>query len=143
MTKVRLLSRFLNGWHGEYVTNYNTRGSVTYYSDNLDYCLKNAAEGCVIVDKSECGESGVSYVLNGPMVDLRLPENTVKRFNGHETVALMLPGFGGSFQSLAAQAIKDREWRGFDYISLDLYVAAWRGLGARVGRYINGRVEWE
>jgi hypothetical protein len=143
MSKVQLLIRFLRGWHGEYITEYNTCGSITYYSNDLDYCLKDAVEGCVIIDKSECGDDGVSFVINGPMVNLELPENTVKRFSGHEAAAFMLPGLGGDFQSLAAKAVQDREWSGLDYISLDLYVAAWKGLGAKIGYYRNGKVEWD
>jgi len=143
MSKVQLLSRYLNGWHGEYINEWDGRGSVTYYSNDLDYCLKDAAEGCVIIDKSTCGDDGVSFVINGPMVDLKLPENTVNRFSGHETAAIMLPAMGGSFQSLAAKAIKDREWKGLDYISLDLYIAAWKEMGAKVGYYRDGKVEWD
>lgn len=140
--EVQLLSRYLNGWHGEYIGKYG-RGSVTYYSNDLDYCLKDAVEGCVIIDKSVCNDSVISFVINGPMVDLELPENTAKCFSGHDTTGSMLAAFGSGFQFLASQANENREWKGLDYISLDLYVAAWRKLGARIGKYQNGAVEWE
>ena len=143
MSKVQLLHRFLNGWHGEYLTDSGGCGSATYYSNDLDYCLKDAAEGCVIIDKSECGDDGVSFVLNGPMVNLQLPENTIKKFNARKTAELMLPALGGGFQSLAKKAVEDKKWSGLDYISLDLYINAWRSLGAKIGQYKGGKVDWE
>lgn len=142
MSKVQLLTRFLNGWHGEYLINGGS-GSVSYRSDDLNYCLKDAVEGCIIVDKSECGDDAVSFVINGPMVNLQLPPNTIKKFSGRETRAFMLPALGGEFQSLATKALKDEDWGGLDYISLDLYVEAWRGLGAKIGYFRGGKVEWD
>jgi len=84
---------------------------------------------CVVLDRVNVSNEGVSFVLNGPVVDVSLPSGTTKKFGEEkkEEVAFVLP----------------KEWSGLDSISLDLYVAEWCKLGAKVGRVVNGCVKWE
>ena len=141
--KCKLLQIALNGWHGE-----GDRSRVSFYTTHLDDCLDYALESCTILDKSMVAESDLIHnVISGPMVDVSLPPNTVDRFStkDKQTASKMLPGLGGAYSVLAKAAIEEtpEKYGSLDRLSLDLYVDFWRKLGAKVGTYTNGKVQWE
>lgn len=129
-----LVERYRNGWHGQGVHEYGTYsisggGSLKSYADRM-------RDGCAVVDKSTIdSDSAISSIVNGPMPKVTLPDNTVQRFGDRETVIGLAGGLSGDFGELAAKCVRDKTWRGLDYVSVDLYVAAWAQLGARVGRW--------
>lgn len=141
--EVKLMEIFLNGWHGA-----GDNFSVSYRTNNLEHCLKDAMEDCVIIDKRACPNHAVAVaqVMDGPMVDVRLAERTVDKFNREAGDVQMFLGPGGvqgEYRTLLQKAVKDKVWSGLDRVSLDIYTDLWRELGARVGKHTGGEVEWE
>ncbi len=91
------------------------------------------AEGAYIVDKRPCGADGIAAVYSGPMAKVGLPALTISRmWEKDQTFASMLD----------ALACEDTN-KGMTFVSLDIYVALWRNVGARIGRKVNGQIVWE
>lgn len=109
--------------------------SRTTYSD-LESLLATdteLADGAYIFDKRACGDAAVAAVISGPMNDASLPPLTVSRmFEANRT-----------FASVAEALANPDTTRAISSVSLDIYAAFWRGLGARIGRKVNGSIVWE
>jgi len=144
----RLATRGLNGIHADGIgDDLCPKWSLTYYTDTWQQGpFQDLEEGGFAIDKKELlatsGEAR-SMVVNGPMVDITLAPGSIDKFDLHENAELMLPGLGGGYKTLAARAVADRSWTGLDSMSLDLYVAMWRELGARIGQRRGNDIEWE
>lgn len=143
---LKTLERGLNGWHGHGVER-GCKISITFYSNNLDYCLKRAEEGTIIIDKKDMPERAlVDMVLKGPMYDPLLGDDEVKGFSEKEKKALtsMLPGFDRTYTTIALMGVLKKQGLGsLDYVGLDVWVSLWREAGAKIGVVKNNKVEWE
>lgn len=143
---LKTLERGLNGWHGHGVER-GCKFSITFYSNDLDYCLKRAEEGTIIIDKKDMPEDKlIDMVLKGPMYDPLLSKDEINTFSSKEKKVLgdMLPGLDRTFTTIALTSFLKKEGLGsLDYVGLDIWVSLWREHGARIGVYQNGNVEWE
>jgi hypothetical protein len=109
------------------------------------------AAGIPVVDVRDAVDTpaGHSWVFNGPLLDVDLPDGAVDRLP--EVSSLLALGVAGnSFGTLLAdhRRTKQTQDRGsLDTVSLSEYVAGWREHGARIGRFYvengAGRIEWE
>lgn len=138
--KLKLLEKFNNGWHGK-----GDNCSVSFRTTKLERCLKDAAEGCLVVDKYGLGVEAISHAINGPIVDTTLPPNTINKFQIGNQAVLMLGvgGLEGAFKHFLQKKVDFPKWSGLDNVSLDIHVLTWRKLGARVGKVVDGKVVWE
>lgn len=97
----------------------------------LSAYLGDLVDGGVVVDKRTCKEEDIiQWVCSGPMLKESLPDSTHENFERqliHTTL----------------EDILARKIGGFLYIALDLYLALWKYLGARVGRRIGNVIVWE
>lgn len=109
-----------------------TENSVTTFNssipDNRLYpYYGNLVEGGVIVDKRTCQECDVVVMaVNGPILKDELPA-------GHKQSLFDPP----------TPCSDPTECKGFDYISMDLYLKLWRGLGAKIGERRGNLIQWE
>jgi len=119
-----LLANFQGGWYGE-----KPNCSVSGIGNDFERARKYAREGTIIVDGTNL-EYGVvcDLSIRGPVRDLNLPANTYQSLFGQP-------------QSAEGKAYSD--FRSLDAVSLDLWLAEARRLGAKVGTYSNGQVVWE
>lgn len=101
--------------------------SVSIYDTRLDPYLGNLVEGGIVVDKRPCihHEDFVKLVVSGPMVRESLPPKTISR--------LFEPN---------RECLDPKEAGGCDYVSMDLYLQLWEGIGARVGYRRGDYIEW-
>ena len=99
--------------------------------------------GAVVIDKRIPVTERPSLALSMPMVNVDLPKGETEPFTdkARESARYMIPGLGGSFQTLALLA-QDKTYSGLDYVSLDIYASLWRKAGARIGRFTGGRIVW-
>jgi hypothetical protein len=104
----------------------SSRASVTTYDPRLRCEVGNLIEGGVVVDKRTVSSDDlIHYVVAGAMLDLDLPAGHCK-------------GWGDIEPCEDAKARK-----GFDFVSLDLYLKLWRSLGARIGVRKGDEIHWE
>jgi hypothetical protein len=143
-SKLHILKQVKNGWHGQGV-NF----SVTFYTTNIIHCLNSDYDysDCVAIDAHEIDwGKAVDMALKGPMCEPSLPPNTVDKFlDKHKrTLTDMLPGLGGDFKTIGLMTlVSEGTICSLDYVSRDIYVNLWRGAGAKIGKVVNGQVEWE
>lgn len=142
--KCKLLQIALNGWHGE-----GDKCRVSFYTYDLDHCLKDALDGCILLDKRNVEPDRLVHgVVSGPMVDVSLPDDAIDSITDktRKSAGDMAPMMGGLFKVLAnamATEKPTRKYSSFDKIALNLYVDYWRALGALVGIYKDGKVTWQ
>jgi hypothetical protein len=119
-----LLGKFQAGWYGE-----KKNCSLTTYDTELSRVLCHAHEGTVIVDGSECEYGEVCRLsISGPIRDVSLPPNSFRSLFG---------------ETQSAEGKLYSEFRSLDTVSLDLWLAEAKRIGARVGVFRNGQVVWE
>lgn len=108
----------------------STPSSITTYDNRLENYFHRLMEGGTVIDKRPAFalnyDAAVSAVYRGPMLNPKLPEQTVNRL------------FEGNIP--ASQAGKPNS---IDSVSLDVYLAYWRPLGVRVGKRQGDSIVWE
>ncbi len=114
----------------QYNINSTITSSVTIYDNRLSPYYGDVVEGGIIVDKRPCinHEEFYKMVINGPMLKMDLPNQTVELFTFPAT------------QETIADA---RNCGSCDNVSLDLYIKLWKELGAKVGYRRGNVVEWD
>jgi hypothetical protein len=105
--------------------NSKTTSSTEIPDKRLTPYLGELKEGGYVVDKRSCNEKDVIHnVCAGAMLDIDLPEKTRKDWDKE-------------------YPCDDASSSGsMDYISMDLYLKLWEGLGARVGRRAGNVIKW-
>jgi hypothetical protein len=121
------------------------RGST---QSSLSRCGKDALhrlrDGGLFLDKRTCDRLVlVEGVCNGPMLSLRLRADEAELFDEHACLERMEPALGDGFKTLAQHALANRQWRGFDKVGLNIYLAFWRDRGARIGQRQGNEMHWE
>lgn len=107
--------------------------STTIPDNRLMPYLGEVVEGGTVIDKRLCSEGKlIDLVMSGPMLQESLPSRTV---NGaltkdHRTVGIETPA-------------SEAGLKGFDYVSLDLYLELWREAGALIGKRQGEKIVWE
>lgn len=108
-------------------------------------------DGCPVLDTRPAveTEAGFRWVMRGPLVNVDLPDGAEDHMGDPSPImrGAML-GSGNVFGAmLTAQevfrAAEPAEPGPLDSVCIRVYVEGWRKVGARVGRYVNGRIEWE
>jgi hypothetical protein len=100
--------------------------SVTIPDNRLNCYLGDLIENGVVLDKRTCNESDIIFGLfSSPMLDCTLPNASCKRMLG---------------QVESCNDISDL--KGFDYVSLDLYLDYWASKGARIGVRQGNQIHW-
>ena len=100
--------------------------SITTYDKRPECYFWRLADGAPFVDKRPCGEETIyRNVVGGPMVEPSLPDGYVYGFQPPRPAEP-----GEKFGSLTM-------------IATDLYLALWRGLGARIGFRRGNVMAWE
>lgn len=117
------------GAAGPYASGPNPYGppsSITGLRGELEDHFHNLVEGGHVVDKRPVSHAElVRWTVCGPMLDTRLPPQTRSR--------LFEPD----------EPCEDaKTCKGFDMISLDLYLKLWAELGARVGHRVGDTIAW-
>lgn len=101
--------------------------SVTGLWGDLESNYGDVVEGGTIIDKRNVDHAVlVTGVVSGPMLNEDLPPRTRDRL------------FEGQ-----SPATEDDKFGGLDSISMDLYLAIWRKVGARIGQRQGNVVAWE
>lgn len=107
-----------------------SRSSVSglHYSLEDNYCC--LVEGGYVVDNREVyktnAEAAYRQLVSGPMADETLP-----------------PGqFCRTFNQIEPY-VEGMELRGFDFVSLDVFVSLWRKVGSRTGRRQGDNIMWD
>ena len=98
-------------------------------------------EGAFVLDKRAVLEDRPGLAVSMPMVDSELKPEAVDRCP--QPSGAMLAGLQGSFKQLATIKAADPKFSGLDTVSVETFVDLWRKVGARVGRIIDGQIEWE
>jgi len=125
------------------LTSTGGSASLSGYDTKVEARLHQLEDGGVFIDKRLVPESVlVDGVCNGPMLDLALPPQKVEPFAHDDNLAMMLPGLGDGFRTLAALRLSDRKWRGFDSMGLDVHVAFWAERGALIGVRRGDEMHW-
>lgn len=158
--KIVLMAFGLGGNHYE-LEGGNSSGSwylkaheLGDYVDRADgYGYKaGELEGAILLDKVPAIEAcGAGVAIASPLVDVGLEPGAVDRFADIPGVgdSMVLRAFAdgdGVQRGLAAMAVKslvDATYSGLDRVALDLFVQWWHARGARVGRFVGGRVLWD
>jgi len=111
-------------------SNSQTRSHSNIPDNRLTPYLGELVEGGVVIDKRTVDESVlIQYVISGPMLDETLPDGHLSRlFEKPEP-------FSSDMGHLC-------DLKGFDYLSLDLYVNLWQFLDAKIGYRIGNVIEW-
>lgn len=106
----------------------DSAASITIYDRRLTAYLGELVEGGIVIDKRPCvnRDDFVSMVVSGPMLQESLPHDTKRGWDSTEPCTL-------------EQA---REAKGFDYLSLNLYIQVWAEKGARIGVRVGDKVYW-
>jgi hypothetical protein len=110
----------------------------------------NIPDGTPVIDKREAVNTpeGLKLSISGPMVNVDLEMGEVERCP--EPSAILAAGMraqGGACDSLlklqaAHRALDDDEPGPLDSVSIPQYCMLWRAVGARLGTYMNGQIEW-
>ena len=144
----KVIGRGFNGWHAK-ASNCSSSGA--YAENDCDVYAKEAADGCLVYDaraleRTPHAAAFVKHTISGPMVNVDLDPQGVRRFNDsdREAAARMLPGPSGGFETIAAMAIVDKTYSGLDYVGVGIYEALLRKIpGIRFGRVQAGVIVWE
>ena len=122
-----ILGIALGGCYAQELSKHYGYVRISIPDKRLQCYYGDVKEGGILVDKRSCEESVIVHgSVSGPMLDMALPEKT-------RSVV-----FEGSKECLDPEGCS-----GFDTISLDLYLMYWRKRGARIGKRVGNKVEWE
>lgn len=136
----KVIGRGKAGWHAK-TTNMSSSGG------SLETYVEQAAEDCLVYDASNVEFSlFVRFIVNGPMIDVDLPPNSVDKFTerDRQTAKNMLPGLSGGFEKIAKRVIDDENYGGLDTVSIDVYERLLCRLpGIKIGHVVKGAVIWE
>jgi hypothetical protein len=123
---------------------YGGGASMSSYSMRLGPFLGRVADGGTIIDKWNVEfKTAFDLAVNGPMVDVDLPEGSVDAAPEIPDYMLGPGGLQGGFLALAAVKKAKPGWRGLDRISLREYTDMWRSAGARIGIRKGDQIHWE
>jgi len=119
-------------------------GSLSGYKTDVEAQLHRLSNGGIFIDSRAIADTDAFYdlVINGPMVDTELPPKMVDNFGDRTCLASMLPGLSGGFNTFAAKALAEREWKGLDRVSVDIFVGLHLAVGARVGVREEDEMRW-
>ena len=123
-----------SGAHSAGIDKLSPSGDGTYSCsgyDSLENFIMDHAHklcnGAYIIDSRKLTWEQACNCISGPMDKCKLSELTIEGWTNTKTIE--------SLDNLP-------EIHGFDYVSLDIYARFWQNIGSKVGRYINGKVEW-
>jgi len=88
---------------------------------------------------------GFRMVIRGPMVDVDLPTGEIAYCPTPSPImaGAMMGDNGNAFgQLLALQAVTEKPGP-LDSVCIAEYLERWREAGARIGRYLSGKITWE
>lgn len=151
--KYHVIGRGFSMWHAVGVNVRSSGGDLdpyTYWTgEKCAGYRQTAVEGALVYDahhlERDSAEAGafIALVVTGPTVDPALRPNEVKRFSDRDTLAMMAPGLGGGYATLAKLA-KDPNYAGLDSVG----VAVFEGLlskipGIKIGHVHNEQVVWD
>jgi hypothetical protein len=132
-----IIGRGFNGWHAKYADCSSSGGNLlpyTYWTGKKrNGYLREAKDGAFVYDASHLtgkdSSSFINWVLNGPIVAVEMPHNTINRFNNWPKKTEVYDG---------------GEIKGFDYISKDLWISELikRVPNIKYGFVVNGDIVW-
>ncbi len=98
--------------------------------------------GAVVIDKRSAVDTddGVKIVFKAPMLDLDAP----RAFNPSDVSPILAAGLsqpGNAYGGILAMALAGQ--LNLDSVNLEGYTQYWREAGARIGKVVNGAIEWE
>lgn len=106
------------------------RSSVSGLHYNLEDNFCCLVEGGYVVDSRKLYEDhfdvALKQLVSGPMADETLP-----------------PGMFCREWNKIEPYVEGMELRGFDFVSLDVFVSLWRKAGSRTGRRKGDTIEWD
>lgn len=115
------------------------RVTTTIYSRRLAPEYPEMAEGGWLVDAA--GLDGLKVLaLQSPILDIELDDDEVE--GCPEISGVMKEGLEDGFAALAQLSEIDG-FTGMDRVGLGVYLAYWRGHGARIGQRVKDEVVWE
>lgn len=106
-------------------------------------------DGTIAIDKRPAlkTEAGVSWVFKGPMVNVDLQDGDCSECPEPSPIfagAVAGNEFGSLLALQASHRNAGKKTPGpLDFVSVNEFVAGWRALGARIGRYVAGQIIWE
>jgi hypothetical protein len=110
----------------------DTTAQITIYDRRLTPYFGDLVEGGVVIDKRPCVDRDdyVKMVVSGPILQESLPP-------GHKNVFDY-----GSPRTIIPCTTEDK-FSGLDYVSLDIYLALWSKMGAKIGKRVGDEIHWE
>ena len=112
-----------------------------------DYA-KYRLEGCRVIDKRAAVERNYTLAIAMPMLGAGLAPRAVDSFMKRSEDSWFLKAFAGleetgDYGKLARIALENKEFKGLDYVGIDIYTELWRAAGARIGVFHGGKITWE
>jgi hypothetical protein len=145
--KWQVIGRGFAGWHAKAVGVTGEGGTLEdrdYPGGRIAGYASEADDGALVYDGQACGDEFVRHVINGPILSLELAPDAYERFSERHALSLVADGLGGGFQALAAKALADETWTGFDRVGVGIFEGLLRRIpGMRLGRVHGGEVTWE
>ncbi len=134
-----VIGKGLTGWHAKALTPHGSVSSSSYdpTDEQLRKYLAEAREGALVYDASEAdGPAFTRFVINGPILELKLPP-------GHVHKLVVDPGTG--LWEKPRPYVDGEGARSMDGLATDLWEAMLRKdvPGVRFGRVTGNSVLWE
>lgn len=112
---------------------------------------KEFPDGTPAIDKRAAvdTDAGLKLALHGPMVNVDLQLGDVDRCPCLEEsiVGQAMLAAGNGYTPLVAGQMLARKvnatYGPLDSVDTETYIRLWRGVGARIGQYRNGKIVWE
>jgi hypothetical protein len=105
-------------------------------------------DGTIAIDKRTAIETpaGYAWVFNGPMVNVDLQDGDCSECPEPSPIfagAVAGNEYGSLLTLQAAHKTAKKTPGPLDFVSIAEYVEGWRAVGARIGRYVAGKIVWE
>ena len=125
--KLKLIGISQAGWFANGVDSMGNKMSVTSYEVNeLPPKDWMEHEGCVVIDGRKTDINAViDSCYEGPLLDVTLPKGSVSKF-----------------LDVGCCEYEGESLWCFDAVSLDVYVGLKKQAGYKVGKIVDGKVEW-
>lgn len=154
MSLFNRVARFVTFANGGDVVYYDCSSRCSGYGTPerphaADPAKENIPDGTIALDKRPALETpeGYKLVFRGPMVNPDIPDDAPFQECPvpSEIFAGAMASSGNSFGTLLSlQATKKPGTAGaLDYVSISEYCRLWCAVGARIGRYVGGVIQWE
>lgn len=123
-------------------------GNVVYFEDGKiakNISLEEIKDDAIVLDISEVIDTkdGVNMMMCSPTVDVRLKDGEI--YYAPSVSNQVLDALLSFEQKLQSLHLKMKEYGiagPLDIISAEQYVRNWQSIGAKVGKLLNGQIDW-